>query len=78
MGLVLEQVLGAGSKIGDEQFINLLDDIAQLVYEQPFQIPGNFTLLGRAAGTLYGLCMGLDPQINFLEAVKPYLARLWG
>jgi len=53
-----------------------LDDLEILLYEQPFQIPANFTFLGRALGTLYGLCISLDPNINFLEVAKPYLAEI--
>ena len=46
-----------------------------LLYEHPFQIPANFTFLGRALGTLYGLCVGLDPEINFLDEARPYISK---
>lgn len=73
LAAVIERFLGDGKKMGDAAFMGLLDDIEALVYEQPFQIPGNYTFLGRAAGTLYGLCLGIDPENNFLDAIKPYL-----
>jgi predicted unusual protein kinase regulating ubiquinone biosynthesis (AarF/ABC1/UbiB family) len=46
-----------------------------LLYEHPFQIPANFTFLGRALGTVYGLCVGLDPEINFLDEARPYVTE---
>jgi predicted unusual protein kinase regulating ubiquinone biosynthesis (AarF/ABC1/UbiB family) len=46
-----------------------------LLYEHPFQIPANFTFLGRALGTVYGLCVGLDPKINFLDEARPYVTE---
>jgi len=73
VGVLLEEALGAGTDLYSADFSGLLGDLEQLLYEQPFQIPAQFTFLGRALGTLYGLCIGLDPNINFLDEAKPYL-----
>ncbi|MDD4171821.1 MAG: AarF/UbiB family protein [Syntrophomonas sp.] len=72
VGLFLEETLGAGID-SSADFSGFLTDLEQLLYEQPFQIPAQFTFLGRALGTLYGLCIGLDPNFNFLDEAKPYL-----
>ncbi|MEA4925979.1 MAG: AarF/ABC1/UbiB kinase family protein [Syntrophomonadaceae bacterium] len=76
VGVFLEEALGAGVDLYSADFSGLLNDLEQLLYEQPFQIPAKFTFLGRALGTLYGLCIGLDPNINFLDESKPYLEGL--
>jgi len=76
VGMLLEEALGAGTDFYSADFSGLLSDLEQLLYEQPFQIPAQFTFLGRALGTLYGLCIGLDPNINFLDEAKPYLEGL--
>jgi len=58
--------------------MNVLSDLEVLFFEYPFHIPGNYTFIGRAAGTLYGLCVGLYPSINFLDEIKPYLEQFIG
>lgn len=75
VGVFLEQLLGQGIDLFDNDLKNLLDDLEEILYEQPFQIPARFTFLGRALGTLYGICIGLDKDISFLDAGKPYLKQ---
>lgn len=75
IGVLLEETLGAGTDIYSADFSGFLSDLELLLYEQPFQIPAQFTFLGRALGTLYGLCIGLDPNFNFLDEAKPYLKK---
>lgn len=74
VGAFLEQMLGTGLSLNTDMGA-LLQDLEELLYEQPFQIPARFTFLGRALGTLYGICIGLDPKISFLDAAKPYLKQ---
>ena len=75
IGLFLEQILGTGINLRNNDMGSLLEDLEELLYEQPFQIPAKFTFMGRALGTLYGLCIGLDADISFLDAAKPYLKQ---
>ncbi len=75
VGLFLEQILGTGINLLNNDMGSLLEDLEELLYEQPFQIPAKFTFMGRALGTLYGLCIGLDKDISFLDAAKPYLKQ---
>ncbi|MGE5403449.1 MAG: ABC1 kinase family protein, partial [Candidatus Saccharibacteria bacterium] len=76
VGMVTEQFLGSGGGFTEADAFRLLEDIEQLVFEQPFQVPAKFTFLGRALATLYGLCIGLDPVFNFLDELKPYINEL--
>lgn len=78
MAVMVENFFGSKDLISDHDLMDILDDIEQLIYEQPFQIPAQFTFLGRAAGTIYGLCLGLDPDFNFLDELKPFLKQLTG
>jgi predicted unusual protein kinase regulating ubiquinone biosynthesis (AarF/ABC1/UbiB family) len=75
VGVFLEQLLGQGTDLFQNDLKDLLDDLEEILYEQPFQIPARFTFLGRALGTLYGICIGLDKDISFLDAAKPYLKQ---
>jgi predicted unusual protein kinase regulating ubiquinone biosynthesis (AarF/ABC1/UbiB family) len=78
IGIILEGVIGSGLSAPNNEIMDLLADLEVLFYEYPFHIPGNYTFLGRAAGTLYGLCIGLYPTINFLDEIKPYLEQFIG
>ncbi len=73
VGLLLEETLGTGIDFANADFSGFLTDLESLLYEQPFQIPAQFTFMGRALGTLYGICIGLDANFNFLDEAKPYL-----
>lgn len=73
IGVILEGIIGSGLSLPDNEVMDFLADLEVLFYEHPFHIPGNYTFLGKAAGTLYGLCIGLYPTINFLDEIKPYL-----
>ncbi|MGE5397007.1 MAG: ABC1 kinase family protein, partial [Chitinophagales bacterium] len=76
VGIALEEFLGQGLEFSEADFSGLLKNFEVILYEQPFQVPANFTFLGRALGTLYGICIGLDPDISFLDVAKPYLGDL--
>jgi len=76
VSILVEEALGTGQDLSSADLSGLLVDLEQLLYEQPFQIPAKFTFLGRALGTLYGLCIGLDPNISFLDEAKPYLENV--
>lgn len=79
IGIILEGVIGSGlSAAQGNEMLNILADLEVLFFEYPFHIPGNYTFLGRAAGTLYGLCVGLYPSINFMDEIKPYLEQFIG
>lgn len=79
IGVMLEGAIGSGlSEAMNNQMMNILADLEVLFFEYPFHIPGNYTFIGRAAGTLYGLCIGLYPSVNFLDEIKPYLEQFIG
>jgi predicted unusual protein kinase regulating ubiquinone biosynthesis (AarF/ABC1/UbiB family) len=79
MSLVLEQYIGIS--LGQMRNIDMGDvgqDVTNLLYGQPFQIPAQFAFTGRAVGTLLGVSTGLSPDFNFLEVATPYAQRFIG
>jgi predicted unusual protein kinase regulating ubiquinone biosynthesis (AarF/ABC1/UbiB family) len=75
IALFMEQILGKGEDLFSGDLGEIMDNMETLLYENPFQIPADFTFLGRALGTLFGLCVGLDPEINFLDEARPYVTE---
>lgn len=76
ISIFLEELVGKGQDLSHLDLQALLHDLETLLYEQPFQVPANFTFLGRALGTLYGICIGLDPNISFIDVAKPYVEEI--
>ncbi len=76
LAIFIEQFLGQEQELSSLDLNYLLQDLETLLYEQPFQIPANFTFLGRALGTLYGICIGLNPEINFIDVARPYVEEI--
>lgn len=76
ISIFLEEMVGKGQDLSHLDLQALLHDLETLLYEQPFQVPANFTFLGRALGTLYGICIGLDPNISFIDVAKPYVEEI--
>jgi predicted unusual protein kinase regulating ubiquinone biosynthesis (AarF/ABC1/UbiB family) len=56
----------------------VFDQVKDLIYEQPFQIPANYVFVGRAIGTLVGLSTGLAPDLNVIQVMTPYARKLAG
>ena len=54
----------------------ILDQTYDLLRAEAFQIQTSFAFLGRAIGTLGGLCTGLDPGFEFNKVAGPYARRL--
>ncbi len=59
-------------KLGEVNFKELTYDLAEVVYEYPFRLPGNFTYIMRALMTLEGIGIVTDPAFSFFETAKPY------
>lgn len=53
-------------------------DVENLLYGQPFQVPAQFAFTGRAIGVLVGVATGLSPDFNFVEVATPYARKFLG
>lgn len=60
----------------EQSVVAISDDLYAVAYDQPFRFPATFTFVMRAFSTLEGVGKGLDPAFNFMEAAKPFAAKL--
>jgi predicted unusual protein kinase regulating ubiquinone biosynthesis (AarF/ABC1/UbiB family) len=73
IALMMEQYYGM--TLGEARNLDIPDvaqDVGQLLYGQPFQIPAQFAFTGRAISTLVGVATGLAPSFNFVDLATPY------
>jgi predicted unusual protein kinase regulating ubiquinone biosynthesis (AarF/ABC1/UbiB family) len=76
IALMMEQYYGM--TLGEARNLEIPDvaqDVSQLLYGQPFQIPAQFAFTGRAISTLVGVATGLAPQFNFVDVATPYARK---
>jgi predicted unusual protein kinase regulating ubiquinone biosynthesis (AarF/ABC1/UbiB family) len=76
LSLLLEQLYGM--TLAEVDIPGVADEIAKLLYSQPFQIPAQFTFAVRAISTLEGVSTGLAPDFNFIEVAAPYARKFMG
>jgi len=65
--------LGELQRIDPREVLIHLQDV---LFSESFQIPANYAFLGRAIGTLTGLCTALDPSFEFVSVAEPYARQL--
>jgi predicted unusual protein kinase regulating ubiquinone biosynthesis (AarF/ABC1/UbiB family) len=56
----------------------VLDQLQEVIYSEAVRIPANYAFLGRALGTLSGLCTALDPSFQFVTVAEPFARELIG
>jgi predicted unusual protein kinase regulating ubiquinone biosynthesis (AarF/ABC1/UbiB family) len=79
LSLLLEQFYGMTlGEARDMDIPEVADDIAKLLYGQPFQIPAQFAYTGRAISTLVGVSTGLAPDFNLIDVAVPYARKFLG
>lgn len=79
ISLMVEQyygiTLGEARKL---HFPEVAQELEQLLYGQPFQVPAQFAYTGRAIATLVGVSTGLAPHFNFIDVAVPYAREFFG
>jgi predicted unusual protein kinase regulating ubiquinone biosynthesis (AarF/ABC1/UbiB family) len=79
MALMMEQYYGMTlGEARDMEIPEVAQDVENLLYGQPFQIPAQFAFTGRAIGTLSGVATGLAPEFNLVEVAMPYAQKFLG
>lgn len=63
-------------ELGQAEALVFLDEFRDLIYNNPFQLPENLILLGRALAILNGMCTGLDENFNVWHSVIPWAEKL--
>lgn len=57
---------------------DVFDQLQEVIYSESVRIPANFAFLGRALGTLSGLCTAIDPSFQFVTVAEPFARHLVG
>ena len=79
VALMMEQYYGMTLVEASELEIpEVAQDVENLLYGQPFQVPAQFAFTGRAIGVLAGVSTGLSPDFNFVEVATPYARKFLG
>lgn len=79
VALMMEQYYGMTlGEARDMDIPEVAQDVENLLYGQPFQIPAQFAFTGRAIGVLVGVTTGLSPDFNFVEVATPYARKFLG
>jgi predicted unusual protein kinase regulating ubiquinone biosynthesis (AarF/ABC1/UbiB family) len=79
VSLMMEQYYGMTlGEARDMEIPEVAQDMENLLYGQPFQIPAQFAFTGRAIGVLVGVATGLSPDFNFVEVATPYARKFLG
>jgi predicted unusual protein kinase regulating ubiquinone biosynthesis (AarF/ABC1/UbiB family) len=73
----LEKVLGnaMGESVGNFNFKTVTDEFSGLMFEYPFRIPAQFSLIIRSLVTQEGVALSLNPEFKIVEIGFPYVAQ---
>ena len=62
-------------EVSHEDIQELAEDIREVLYDLPFQVPQDLIFLGRTIAILQGMCTGLNPNFNVWESLSPYARK---
>ncbi len=73
----LERVLGnaMGESVGNFNFKTVTDEFSELMFEYPFRVPAQFSLIIRSLVTQEGVALSLNPDFKIVEIGYPYVAQ---
>jgi predicted unusual protein kinase regulating ubiquinone biosynthesis (AarF/ABC1/UbiB family) len=57
-------------------FEEIIDEMQDMIYEMPFQMPQDLIYLGRAVSMVAGLATMIEPQINLFDSLRPFSIEL--
>jgi predicted unusual protein kinase regulating ubiquinone biosynthesis (AarF/ABC1/UbiB family) len=79
LGLMMDQYFGMTlGEARNLEISNVAQEVEELMYGQPFQVPAQFAFSGRAVSTLVGVATGLAPSFNFVDVATPYARKFLG
>jgi predicted unusual protein kinase regulating ubiquinone biosynthesis (AarF/ABC1/UbiB family) len=73
LGVVFNNALGAS--VAELNIQSIFDDLSELMYEYPFQVPSYYALIVRSLLTMEGIAIGVDENFKVLSAAYPYVAK---
>jgi predicted unusual protein kinase regulating ubiquinone biosynthesis (AarF/ABC1/UbiB family) len=73
----LERVLGnaMGESVSNFNFKTVTDEFSELMFQYPFRIPAQFSLIIRSLVTQEGVALSLNPAFKIVEIGYPYVAQ---
>jgi predicted unusual protein kinase regulating ubiquinone biosynthesis (AarF/ABC1/UbiB family) len=73
----LERVLGnaMGESVSNFNFKTVTDEFSELMFEYPFRVPAQFSLIIRSLVTQEGVALSLNPDFKIVEIGYPYVAQ---
>jgi predicted unusual protein kinase regulating ubiquinone biosynthesis (AarF/ABC1/UbiB family) len=73
LGIALDQMQGVQwNRPQGAAFEAFLDDMREFLRTEPFQLPTQYTFLGRAAGILLGITAALDPNLDLVRVLRDH------
>lgn len=73
---ILHRHLVHGGKLGEISASKVLQDVAQLIARHQLQVPSEYAVVIKAALTLEGVMLTLDPTLDIADRAKPYLQKV--
>nr|OEJ75496.1 hypothetical protein BH720_08925 [Desertifilum tharense IPPAS B-1220] len=73
LGNVFSDALGAS--VAELNFKSITDQLSELMYEYPFQVPAYYALIIRSLVTLEGIAINVDPNFKVLSKAYPYVSK---
>jgi predicted unusual protein kinase regulating ubiquinone biosynthesis (AarF/ABC1/UbiB family) len=73
LAIVFENALGAS--VAQLNIQRIFDQLSDLMYEYPFQVPSYYALIVRSLLTMEGIALGVDRNFKVLSAAYPYVAK---
>jgi predicted unusual protein kinase regulating ubiquinone biosynthesis (AarF/ABC1/UbiB family) len=73
----LERVLdnAIGESVSNFNFKTVTDEFSELMFQYPFRIPAQFSLIIRSLVTQEGVALSLNPEFKIVEIGYPYVAQ---
>ena len=73
----LERVLdnAIGESVSNFNFKTVTDEFSELMFQYPFRIPAQFSLIIRSLVTQEGVALSLNPNFKIVEIGYPYVAQ---
>jgi predicted unusual protein kinase regulating ubiquinone biosynthesis (AarF/ABC1/UbiB family) len=65
----------AGQSLTQMDFKDMTDQLSQIMYDYPFQVPPYYALIIRSLVTLEGIAFSVDPNFKVLAVAYPYVAN---
>jgi predicted unusual protein kinase regulating ubiquinone biosynthesis (AarF/ABC1/UbiB family) len=63
------------SRVDEQNMVEMLQFLREYIARNPLQLPAEFAFLGRAISIISGVLAQLEPQLDYLEAVKPAVEK---